>query len=79
MKALFIPVLFATILSTTSLASAFDGCGPGCHATIYGACVVDGWGSGARVRNECPADSQPQRPCPSGYVWRRSMRACFPN
>jgi hypothetical protein len=81
MKAVFIPVLFvtilATILATTGVASAFDGCGPGCHATIYGACVVDGWGSGARVWNECPAGSHPQRPCPSGYVWRPSMRACF--
>jgi hypothetical protein len=81
MKAVFIPVLFATILATTlattDVASAFDECGLGCHPTIYGVCVVDGWGSGARVWNECPAGSRPRPPCPSGYVWRRSMRACF--
>jgi len=79
MRALFIPLLLAANLATTGLASAADGCGPGCHATVYGACVVDGWGSGVRVWNECPAGSQPRRPCPSGYAWRSSMRACFPN
>ncbi len=79
MRALAIPVILATLMSSIGFASAADGCGPGCHGTVYGACVVDGWTSGARVWNECPAGSQPRRPCPSGYVWHANMRACFPN
>ncbi len=78
MKALFITALLAASLSGIDFASAADACGPGCHATVYGACVVDGWGSGARVWNECPAGAQPRPPCPSGYTWRRTMHACFP-
>jgi hypothetical protein len=38
---LAIPV-FAILAATPVLAA--DGCGPGCHATFEGACVVDGWG-----------------------------------
>ena len=49
-------------------------CGPGCHISLYGACVVDGWGT---VRNECPAGTRPRPPCPYGYVWRPRSHACF--
>ncbi|WP_458146478.1 GCG_CRPN prefix-to-repeats domain-containing protein [Bradyrhizobium sp. UFLA05-109] len=77
MKALFVTALVTAIVAGVGLARAADGCGPGCHATISGACVVDGWGSGARVWNECPAGAHPRRPCPSGYFWSRRMRACF--
>lgn len=78
MRTLFATALLIATLSGTGFASAADGCGPGCHGTIYGACVVDGWGS-ARVWNECPAGSHPRRPCPSGYVWHPNMHACFAN
>jgi hypothetical protein len=77
MRALFVTTLLVATLSGVGLASAFNGCGVGCHPTIYGACVVDGWGSGVRVRNECPAGAQPRPPCPAGFVWHRAMRACF--
>ncbi|MBR0871464.1 hypothetical protein JQ633_13940 [Bradyrhizobium tropiciagri] len=60
-----------------SPAYAADGCGVGCHATVAGACVIDGWGTGARVRNECPATSRPRPPCGgTGFVWRRDLKAC---
>lgn len=71
-------VLFTIALAGISPAKAADGCGPGCHSTVMGACVVDAWGTGARVWNECPAGARPRPPCPSGYVWRRHYRACFP-
>jgi hypothetical protein len=77
MRALLVTVLVAATFVGIGVAAAADGCGPGCRATISGACVVDGWGSGARVRNECPAGAQPRPPCPSGYVWDRRKRACF--
>ncbi|MFL6839830.1 MAG: GCG_CRPN prefix-to-repeats domain-containing protein [Bradyrhizobium sp.] len=38
-------------LASIGVAHAADGCGPGCHATQSGACVVDGWGTGARIWN----------------------------
>ena len=69
-----IAVLFA-ILNSIVPASAWDECGPGCHSTPGGACVVDGWGTGAW--NECPAGAQPRPPCPSRYQWRPKMHACF--
>jgi len=75
---ILIAALFAVALSAIGPAHAADGCGPGCHATIYGACVVDGWGTGARVWNECPAGARPTPPCPRDYVWRPRFRACFP-
>jgi hypothetical protein len=78
-------VLFAAatplmlLFAVASPANAFDSCGPGCHATVYGACVVDGWGTGARVRNECPATSHPRPPCGGpDYVWSARKQACFP-
>jgi hypothetical protein len=67
------------LLAVASPANAFDGCGPGCHATISGACVVDGWGTGARVWNECPVTSRPRPPCGGpDYVWSARKHACFP-
>lgn len=75
MKMVLIVALLA-IVSGIGSASAADGCGPGCHTTSNGACVVDGWGS-AHVRNECPAAAHPRPPCGGGYVWRPRMQACF--
>ena len=61
-------------------AYAADGCGEGCHRTIGGACVVDGWGTRARVLNECPATSRPCPPCGGvDFVWDRTKQACFQN
>jgi hypothetical protein len=42
MRACLIAVLFAIVNSIVP-ASAADGCGPGCHNTPGGACVVNGW------------------------------------
>jgi hypothetical protein len=77
MRPLFAAVLFAGMLALVGAARAAGGCGPGCHATISGACVVDGWGTGARVWNECPAGVQPRPPCIHPYVWRKGYHACF--
>jgi hypothetical protein len=68
--------LFAVILVSLSPAIAADGCGPGCHALFSGACVVDGWGRGAAVSNECPVTTRQRPPCPPGFVWSRSFQAC---
>ena len=69
----------AMLLFAACTASAAGICGPGCHATVTGACVVDGWATGARVWNECPATSRPRPPCGgSDYVWDARKRACFP-
>jgi hypothetical protein len=76
MRTFLIAALFA-IVPGIGPADAADGCGPGCHSTPGGACVVDGWGTGARIRNECPAGAQPRPPCGYGYVWRQGKRACF--
>ncbi len=66
------------LLSTISPANAFDGCGVGCHATASGACVADGWGTGAPVRNQCPTTSRPRPPCGGrDFVWDARKRACF--
>ena len=69
-------VLSAIFLSSLVPAAAADGCGPGCHATVSGACVVDGWGTGARVWNACPVTSRARPPCPQGFIWRPRFRAC---
>ena len=77
MRTFLIAALFAIVPSIVP-ANAADGCGPGCHSTRSGACVVDGWGTGAPIWNECPAGARPRPPCGSGYVWRPRMRTCFP-
>ena len=77
MRSLFVSVLLACALASIGLANAADGCGPGCHSTEYGGCVVDGWASGARVWNECPAGARARPPCGNGYVWRARYHACF--
>ncbi len=77
MRNLVVAVLFVGSIAGFGAAHAADGCGPGCHNTSSGACVVDGWASGVRVFNECPAGSRPRRPCPFGSVWK--YRTCFPN
>ena len=73
----FLSVALFAIIAGSSPSKAADGCGPGCHSTSAGACVVDGWGTAAPVWNECPAGAHPRPPCPTGYQWRASMRACF--
>jgi hypothetical protein len=74
MRNLFVAVLFASSLSIFGAANAADGCGPGCHSTPSGACVINGWGATA-ARNECPAGTRPRPPCSPYYVWRYG--ACF--
>jgi hypothetical protein len=73
--------LFVAVLTVMSMgigpASADDACGPGCHNTVNGGCAVDGWESGARVWNECPAGAHPRPPCGEGFVWRRHAKACM--
>ena len=78
MKAFFAAVLLSSTLACIGMANAAGGCGPGCHSTWQGACVVDGWGTGARVWNECPAYAQARPFCPYQYVWRKRYRACAP-
>jgi len=73
----FAAVLFACILASVGAAYAADGCGPGCHSAPNGGCVVDGWGTGAPVWNECPAGARPLRPCYYPFVWRPRYRACI--
>jgi hypothetical protein len=76
MRTFLIAALFA-IVPSIGPANAADGCGTGCRSTPSGACVVDGWGTGAPIRNECPAGAHPRPPCGDGYVWSPRMRACF--
>jgi hypothetical protein len=78
MKALLrtLAVLGAIIASGFSPAAATGFCGPGCHITISGACVVDGWGTGTSVRNECPVTTRARPPCPIGYEWKPRQQAC---
>jgi hypothetical protein len=73
MRSLLVTVLIAGGVLLYYSATAAAGCGPGCHMTLYGACVVDGWGT---VRNECPVPSQPRPPCPIGLQWRHG--GCMP-
>jgi hypothetical protein len=75
MRTLF-GVLFVVILTGLSPATAADGCGTGCHATVSGACVVDGWGTGAKVWNECPVTTRARPFCPPGYYWKPRFKAC---
>ena len=64
-------------ISGVGAANAADDCGPGCHSTVNGACVIDGWGSGrAHVWNECPAGAHPRPPCTPPYVWQKQAKAC---
>jgi hypothetical protein len=74
LRSLFAAVLIAGSIFTFRAAYAWGGCGVGCHVSISGACVVDGWGS---VRNECPAGSRPMPPCPRGLRFRHG--ACMPS
>ncbi|WP_375790071.1 GCG_CRPN prefix-to-repeats domain-containing protein [Bradyrhizobium sp. Pha-3] len=77
MRAYLLVVLTAGVFLGPIPANAAEGCGTGCHRTLNGACVIDGWGTGARVRNECPATSRPRPPCDGGgFVWRRDLQAC---
>ena len=69
-------ILFAVSLVSIGSAIAADGCGPGCHATSAGACIVDGWGTGARVWNACPVTTRPRPPCAKGFIWHPRFRAC---
>ena len=75
MRRFFVVVLFAAGVAVSGAANAEDGCGPGCHSAVNGGCMVDGWASGARVFNECPVGTRPQRPCPRHAHWRYG--ACF--
>ena len=74
MRSLFVTglIAFGALLYYATSASA--GCGPGCHVSALGACVVDGWGT---VRNECPALSRPRPPCPFGTRFKHG--ACMPS
>jgi hypothetical protein len=72
---LFLAILAAGGLSFFGVANAADGCGPGCHGSQSGACVIDGWGA-TRARNECPAGAHPRPPCGPYYSYRYG--ACFP-
>jgi hypothetical protein len=76
MRGVFVVILLAASVWLVGSARAEDGsCGPGCHSSPSGACVVDGWGAGVRVFNECPAGARPRRPCPARYSWK--FKACF--
>jgi hypothetical protein len=68
--------LGATIACSFVPSAATGFCGPGCHMTISGACVVDGWGTGANIRNECPVTTRPRPSCPFGYEWKPRQQAC---
>jgi len=68
-----IAILLSAMLSSFVPAAAAGSCGPGCHATLSGACVVDGWGA---VRNECPVTTRPRPSCPFGYEWKPRQQAC---
>ena len=50
-------LMLAGSLLIVSAANAADGCGRGCHATVSGACVIDGWTTGA-FPNECPVEER---------------------
>ena len=73
MRKLLVAIVLAGAVTALWASRAEALCGPGCHITIYGACVVDGWGT---VRNECPAGTRPMRPYPIGTSWKRG--ACQP-
>ena len=73
MRGLFVSCLIAAGALLYYSVTATAGCGPGCHVTALGACVVDGWGV---IRNECPVPARPVRPCPFGLKWKHG--ACIP-
>jgi hypothetical protein len=75
MRGFFVTFLLAAGVSVSGAANAACGCGPGCHRAPLGGCVVDGWGSSARVLNECPVGPRARPPCPYGYSWK--FGACF--
>lgn len=78
MKSIQLAMLVTALAVFAGEAHAAWGCGEGCHRTSGGACVVDGWGTGAKVRNECPVTSRPRPPCGGGeFVWDRIKQACF--
>jgi hypothetical protein len=77
LKWFFAAALMAACSGTAMAGITAYGCGPGCHFGSNGGCVVDGWESGARVWNECPAGAHPRPPCGEGYVWRRQAKACM--
>jgi hypothetical protein len=72
MRSLLVTGLIAAGALLYYSATASAGCGPGCHSTALGACVVDGWGT---VRNECPVPSRPVPRCPFGTRWKHG--ACI--
>ena len=72
MRSLLVTGLIAAGALLYCATAADAGCGPGCHMSALGACVVDGWGT---VRNECPVPSQPRPPCPVGLKWKHG--ACM--
>jgi hypothetical protein len=63
--------------TVTGSARAHGTCGVGCHPTVFGSCVRDGWLEGRPVRNECPATSRPTPPCGQYYRWSRQLTACI--
>ena len=77
MRSFFAAILFAATFASVGVTNAAESCGPGCHNAPNGGCVVDGWGTGARVWNECPAGARPRPPCSYDYAWRPRLRACF--
>jgi hypothetical protein len=79
MRKLFAAVLFASsLLSLTAARATGEWCGVGCHATLQGACVVDGWGFlPPGTTNECPAGARTTPRCPRGFAWK--FKACFPS
>jgi hypothetical protein len=81
MKRLFAATLVASALAgfpaSFGIANTWEECGPGCHSTVNGACVVNGWEAGLARWNECPAGSRPHPPCGVGYAWRPRLHACF--
>jgi hypothetical protein len=68
--------LFSALLGA-GVANAADGCGPGCHSTLNGACAVNGWETGAVTWNECPVGAHARPPCAAPYVWRKYAKACI--
>ncbi|SFJ25417.1 hypothetical protein SAMN05216525_12138 [Bradyrhizobium sp. Gha] len=80
MKSIQLAMLVTALTVFAGEAHAAGGCGEGCYRTSGGACVVDGWGTGAKVRNECPATSRPRPPCGGrDFIWDRGKQACFQN
>ena len=77
MRSIALAALLSSACLFASPASAMDGCGVGCHSTVSGSCVVDGWESGAVRWNECPAGAQSRPPCYQFYTWRKHSKLCM--